>query len=88
MGYENIILTLYRLDNSDKEIVNFVRMNPVFAVTMPIERGFSALPSMSKDINVPTYVHTVNDLSIYEKLRDNGVFGIYTDYFEANHWVD
>lgn len=88
MGYENIILTLYRLDNSDKEILNFVSMNPVFAVTMPIERGFSPLPSMLQDINVPTYIHTVNDLFTYEKLRDNGVFGIYTDYFEADHWVD
>lgn len=88
MGYENIILTLYRLNNSDEEIVSFVKMNPVFAVTMPIEHGFSQLPSMLRDVNIPTYVHTVNDLSTYEKLRENGVFGIYTDYFEANHWVD
>lgn len=88
MGYNNIILTLYGLNNSDDEVIDFVGNNPVFAVTMPVERGFTELPMRLKEINTCTYVHTVNDLYIFEELNENGVFGIYTDYFQPNHWID
>jgi glycerophosphoryl diester phosphodiesterase len=88
MGYNNIILTLYRLHNNNNEIVNFVRDNPVFAVTMPIELGYTELPVRLEEVNIPTYVHTVNDLYIFEELNKNGVFGIYTDYFQPDHWID
>lgn len=88
MGYNNIILTLYGLQNNNDEIIDFIRNNPVFAVTMPIERGFTDLPARLKEIDTPTYVHTVNDLYIFEELSENGVFGIYTDYFQPDHWID
>jgi len=35
MGYEKIILTLYRLDASDSDILSFVKENDIYALTMP-----------------------------------------------------
>lgn len=84
MGYDNIILTLYRTNYTDEEIVKFAKEKGVFAITMPVERGYTSLPMMLKAENIATYVHTVNDLYIFEELYDNGVTGIYTDYFHAN----
>lgn len=84
MGYENIILTLYKANYEDEEIMKFIETNSLFAITMPIERGYTQLPMKLKKKDIPTYVHTVNDLYIFEELHENGVRGIYTDYFHAN----
>ena len=84
MGYENIILTLYRTSYTDEEIMKFVAKNNVFAITMPIERGQTKLPMKLKEKGIFTYVHTVNSLDSFEALHKNGVRGIYTDYFHAN----
>lgn len=87
MGFDNIILTLYRSNYSDEEIVEFAKENEIFAITMPIARGHSTLPMKLKEIDVFTYVHTINELYVFEELYENGVSGIYTDYFHANKWV-
>ncbi|MBI4845942.1 MAG: amidohydrolase [Candidatus Omnitrophica bacterium] len=79
LGYRHIILTLYRSNYLDEEIVNFAKKNYLAAVTMPIKRGLTNLPRMLKEINVPAYVHTVNDEELLKELKENGVFGIYTD---------
>ncbi|AFS77251.1 glycerophosphoryl diester phosphodiesterase [Gottschalkia acidurici 9a] len=86
MGYKDIILTLYKENINDDEVLEFVKGNTVFAVTMPIERGYSDLPMKLKHINVNTYAHTVNDFYIFEELSKNGVTGIYTDIFHANRF--
>lgn len=88
LGFENIILTLYRSYYTNEEIIEFVKDNPLFAITMNIDKGYSELPLRLKEFDVITYVHTINDLSVYEELSSNGVYGIYTDYFQANQWGD
>lgn len=87
LGFKNIILTLYKCDYTDEEVVEFAEENQIFAITMPIDRGYSPLPMRLKNIGVFTYVHTVNELYIFEELYENGVSGIYTDYFHADRWV-
>ncbi len=79
MEYKYIILTLYRSVYSDQEVIEFVRKNKVIAVTMPQYRALTNLPLQLKKINVPTYVHTVNDVSLQRKLNKSGIFGVYTD---------
>jgi len=39
-------------------------------------------------LGIPVFVHTVNDYNEYVKVRDNGAYGVYTDYFEPLHWVE
>lgn len=86
MGYDNIILTSYKSFANDDEIIEFVKENPVFAVTLDVNRAYSQLPRQLNDLDVFTYAHTVNDLYIFEELYENGVLGIYTDYFHADRF--
>lgn len=87
LGYENIILTLYKSGYTDDEIVGFAGDNDIFAITMPLEKGYSSLPQRLKEIGIISYVHTINELDVFESLNDNGVYGIYTDYFIINKWI-
>ena len=88
LGYSNIILTLYKLEATDEEILNFCKETDLLAVTMYESKGFTDLPKKLSEIGIKSYVHTINDYNVYVKLRDNGVFGVYTDYFQPNNWVE
>jgi glycerophosphoryl diester phosphodiesterase len=79
LGFERIILTLYRSPASDGEVVDFARSVPLVAVTMPLARAFDGLPSLLDEAGVPSLVHTVNSPRNAERLAELGVDGIYTD---------
>lgn len=78
-GYKNIILTLYMSNYTDEEILDFVKRNQVFAITMPIARARTELPKKLKGENVFVYAHTINDDSLRKELEEYGVDGFYTD---------
>ena len=83
MGYENIILTLYRINFNDRvvqgEVVSFAAKNELFAVTMPKLLG--ALPQkLYNRADTLTYTHTVNDLETLKKHAKYHVYGIYSDF--------
>lgn len=84
MGFENIILTLYRLPwkstiDTDqhiafaaaKDIVGFT-----FDCSLCSRPGF--VDKMQK-AGVPLFIHTVNDRSLQEQYFKQGISGIYTD---------
>lgn len=79
LGYQDIILTLYLMENTDDEIINFASENKLFAVTMPELRAETTLPQRLKDIGVYVYAHTVNSLKQADKLEKLGVSGFYSD---------
>ncbi len=80
VGFENIILTLYNSNLSDKEIISLCKTHHPFAITMPISRALDSKLSqkLSKE-NTYVYTHTVNDVETFKKLQSKGVKGIYTD---------
>ena len=80
LGYKHIILTLYMSEYSDGAILKFAKRYPLAAVTMPVNRALSDLPRKLKKLDVPTYAHTVNRISLQRKLYTNNVFGVYTDF--------
>lgn len=79
MGYDNIILTLYKMNNSNKEITTIIKSIELFAVTMPIERVYSGLAKEIEKYNITTYAHTVNNYDEYLELKELGIDGVYTD---------
>ena len=81
-------MTLYKLEATDEEILKFCKDTDLLAVTMYESKGFTDLPKRLSEIGIKSYVHTINDYNVYVKLRDNGVFGVYTDYFQPNNWVE
>jgi len=79
LGYENIILTLYRTNYTDRKIVNFSMENHLFAITMPKEKAGEDLVKTLNQIGVCVYIHTVNNEIEVEKYEKSGVYGFYTD---------
>ena len=78
LGFENIILTLYREPMTDAEIVAFAAENPLFGVTMYYERaGNKELVEALAPTR--TFAHTVNDEALAAELIQGGFYGIYTD---------
>lgn len=79
LGFERIILTLYRMDATDDEVLAFASEHALLAVTMPEDRARGKLASRLAKIGVPSYAHTINDVRVFKRLRERGVHGIYTD---------
>jgi glycerophosphoryl diester phosphodiesterase len=80
LGFKDIIFTLYRTDISDSEVLDFVKKNTLFALTLPANRAIKG--SLAQDLKgsgVFVYAHTVNHSEVYEYLQGRGVDGIYTD---------
>ena len=87
LGYEAVILTLYKSGYTEEEVLTFAEANEPYAITIPKERLTSTLVSPLTDLGICTYAHTVNDLYIYEEWNaSDGLYGIYTDYFCPIRW--
>lgn len=80
MGFEDIILTIYRLNLSGKTIVDFVNKTPLYALTVPLQSISEPLMVAVKDTGVPVFTHTINDPGLAGQMVSMGVAGIYTDY--------
>jgi len=80
LGYEKVILTLYKMRIDPFEVLNFAKDKSPFAVTMPLKIAETGLAYYLKNNHTTVYVHTVNDINIFNSLRRIGVFGIYTDF--------
>lgn len=77
IGFPKLILSLYAMDATDDEVVEFVKTHPVHAVTMPAERAKDGV--LAKRLGVPVYAHTVNEKAELDALLAAGVDGVYTD---------
>ena len=88
LGYRRIILTLYRMNVDTATLQDFVATHDLWAVTMDYTRVSEELLGAVTSTGTAVYAHTVNDLSFYETWKDLGLTGIYTDYFQPNHWPD
>jgi len=82
LGYQDIILTLYRSNYSDDDILKFVRSHRLFALTMPVIRARSSLTKKLNQLGVFVYAHTVNSLELENELSESGVNGFYTDFLK------
>lgn len=88
LGYEHIILTLYKLDVPADKVITFCNSHELFALTMSADRAAPDYVKQYANIRIPIYVHAVNDFDVYQKLRDSGIYGVYTDYFQPSEWIE
>jgi glycerophosphoryl diester phosphodiesterase len=80
MGYENIVITLYRMTVHHRDVITFAERRDLFGVIRRSELARdSQLATKLLDMGVPVYVHTLNDSSEQVELNGVGVTGIYTD---------
>lgn len=80
MGFDDVILTLYRWDANMPYVVLRALFIDLYAVTMPIERAYFA--RYFRKLGIPTYVHTINSAEGLNIMRIFGATEIYTDWLE------
>jgi len=81
LGYNQVIISLYRTNLPDHRVIDFANANPLFGVTMPLRRAIEGtLPAELAANGVRVFVHTVNDYPTRDWLRTQGVYGVYTDW--------
>jgi len=85
LGYDNVILSLYRSDLLDRQVIDFAIANPLVGVTMPVRRAMEGtLPAELTANGARVFVHTVNDYPTANRLRTEGVYGVYTDWLSPD----
>ncbi|MBP2001736.1 glycerophosphoryl diester phosphodiesterase [Paenibacillus shirakamiensis] len=78
--FKQVIYTLYETDDTDAEVLAFAKQHPsLAAVTMSGGRATSELVTGLNKMNIPSYVHTVNDVKQILKFKRMGVYGFYSD---------
>lgn len=81
LGYNKIILTLYKYPGSNEKIIEAIKSMDLYAVTMPPLRAKQNLAKELHKINVPTYVHTINSMEDYLEFANKyGITEVYTDF--------
>jgi glycerophosphoryl diester phosphodiesterase len=90
LGFQQLIWTLYRFNGGDEAVIAQVaEMQSPVAVTMPTQRAETGLALSLKNLGIPTYVHTINDLAESERfLSKLNVSEIYTDFLSPEDTVE
>lgn len=83
LGYKDVIFTIYRYDGDDSQTLRSLRQMDIFALTMPNDRARRLAPR-ARCLGVPTYVHTINEMTRFEELHKLGVGEIYTDWLSPD----
>lgn len=84
LGFDNIIFTLYMLDNAYKSdgkmVIDLIGDRKLWGITFPVELASQEgyVGELLKG-NIPLYVHTVNDPDEIRALLESGITGVYTD---------
>ncbi|MHC4412767.1 MAG: sulfatase-like hydrolase/transferase [Planctomycetota bacterium] len=85
MGYKNIIWTLYRYSKDDDAVLKHARMMKLYAITMPKERAKGGLALKLAELDIPSYVHTVNTRGEFNEFSKLGITEIYTDFLHPKN---
>lgn len=81
LGFKNIIYTLYRTSQEEREIsllIDFAKSHSLIGFTYWYYFAETYLETFSKN-NIPSYIHTVNDKNEQAEFFNLGVDAIYTD---------
>lgn len=86
LGFDDVILTLYRMETDTATLAEFARNSSPWAITVPEERMTEELVTAVAATGTAVYSHTINSLDFFEKWQPLGLTGIYTDYFQPDWW--
>ena len=80
----NVLYTLYNSPDTDKEVIRFVEKTGIKVITMGHERVSARFVRDLKQRGAIVFAHTVNDANVLERLRNEGVYGVYTDFLRSD----
>ncbi|MCI9125054.1 MAG: hypothetical protein HFH35_13485 [Eubacterium sp.] len=88
--FKSIIYTLYYNNDSEEDVIEFVKKTGIKVVTMYEEKMTESFIHGLTDLNVYVYVHTINDTDTAIKLLQDGAYGFYTDslFQKDTSWMD
>lgn len=78
-AYRNVFLNLTDTEYTESEIKDFINKNNLAGVIMDEKLGKANLPSLLKEMGVPTYVEGLDSKSEVKKLESNNVYGFFVD---------
>lgn len=80
LGFDQVIWTLYRFGSDREAIIRAAKAYRPSAITMPLEMAQTGLlAQLSDELDLPLYVHTVNDKAQMACLQAMRATGIYSD---------
>lgn len=88
LGYQDILLSLYRLDAADGDVLGFCSSHSLFGVSLHDAGLDHDFLQELNSIGVRTFIHPVNEYNQYVKLREDGAYGVFTDFLEPGGWVE
>ena len=85
-GFTNIILTLYNLPNTVKadpdQVIALVGDRKLYGLAFPEELAWNeGYVDALLSLDIPLYVHTVNNIDNIKFFRSIGITGVYTDLY-------
>lgn len=80
LGFEDIILTTYKLKTTGDELSAFVEQKKLFALTIPESWVKDEVINRFNTLDIPIFTHTINSKVRASELMEKGVEGLYTDY--------
>ncbi len=81
LGFKKLIWTLFSYNKTNDELMKEVKKMNLFAITMPKTRAETNLAKQLSEINISTYVHTINTLDEAKKYQNTyGITSVYTDF--------
>lgn len=80
LGFDKIILSLYKRGYTNESLVFFIDRYPISAIAVPASQAQNILAASSISVKTPVYAYPVNNITEARKLKGMGLEGIYTDF--------
>lgn len=82
-GFERLIFTFYKIPPGKPALTQLAqisnKMEKIIAVTIPAQEEYAELTDMARELEIPYYVHTVNDSQVQQQWIAEGAQGVYCD---------
>ncbi|MEP4486915.1 MAG: sulfatase-like hydrolase/transferase [Halioglobus sp.] len=81
LDFDRIILTLYRYPGETRQLLEAISEQPLFAITLPLDRVMQGLGALLNSVGISTYAHTINESEQLMRLQELwGIDEVYTDF--------
>lgn len=78
--FKSMIYALYLSKDTDDQVLQFIKSSGIQGVSMPASRATPLFLSSLKNLGVYTYIHTINTTDDYNRYRQVGAWGVYSDF--------
>ena len=79
LGYNDIILILYKLKNTNDEIIEFVKNHELLAISLSKKEAQTKLRNKLQEMDKKLLIYTANDPSEIKHFRELGIETFFTD---------